>query len=166
MKIADDITQLIGGTPLVRLKGVEGDADVLVKLEYFNPAGSVKDRIGLAMVEAAEADGRLTPGATIVEPTSGNTGIALAMVAAARGYKAVFTMPETWSGPRRFDIDAKGILWIPAYATNELVRLDPATRKFTRFLPGEGAGVATEGRDGWQRAIRATLGWSRDGGSA
>ena len=101
MKIADDITQLIGGTPLVRLKGVEGDADVLVKLEYFNPAGSVKDRIGLAMVEAAEADGRLTPGATIVEPTSGNTGIALAMVAAARGYKAVFTMPETMSSERR-----------------------------------------------------------------
>ncbi len=101
MKIADDITQLIGGTPLVRLQGVEGDADVLVKLEYFNPGGSVKDRIGLSMIEAAEADGRLEPGATIVEPTSGNTGIALAMVAAARGYKAIFTMPETMSSERR-----------------------------------------------------------------
>jgi cysteine synthase A len=101
MDIADDITQLIGHTPLVRLHHIEGEADVVVKLEYFNPAGSVKDRIGLAMIEAAEADGRLTPGATIVEPTSGNTGIALAMVAAARGYKAVFTMPETMSSERR-----------------------------------------------------------------
>jgi cysteine synthase A len=101
MDIADDITQLIGHTPLVRLHHIDGGADVVVKLEYFNPAGSVKDRIGLAMIEAAEADGRLKPGATIVEPTSGNTGIALAMVAAARGYKAIFTMPETMSSERR-----------------------------------------------------------------
>jgi len=101
MRIADDITQLIGHTPLVRLHHIDGDADVVAKLEYFNPAGSVKDRIGLAMIEAAEADGRLQPGDTIVEPTSGNTGIALAMVAAARGYKAIFTMPETMSSERR-----------------------------------------------------------------
>jgi cysteine synthase A len=101
MHVADDITELIGHTPLVRLHHIDGDVDVLAKLEYFNPAGSVKDRIGLAMVVAAEADGRLTPGATIVEPTSGNTGIALAMVAAARGYKAIFTMPETMSSERR-----------------------------------------------------------------
>ena len=101
MRIADDITQLIGNTPLVRLHHLDGGAEVVVKLEYFNPAGSVKDRIGLAMIEAAEADGRLKPGATIVEPTSGNTGIALAMVAAARGYKAIFTMPETMSSERR-----------------------------------------------------------------
>ena len=101
MHVADDITELIGNTPLVRLHHIDGDVDVLVKLEYFNPAGSVKDRIGLAMIVAAEADGRLTPGATIVEPTSGNTGIALAMVAAARGYKAIFTMPETMSSERR-----------------------------------------------------------------
>ena len=101
MHVADDITELIGHTPLVRLHHIDGDVDVLVKLEYFNPAGSVKDRIGLAMIVAAEADGRLTPGATIVEPTSGNTGIALAMVAAARGYKSIFTMPETMSSERR-----------------------------------------------------------------
>jgi cysteine synthase A len=101
MHVADDITELIGHTPLVRLHHIDGDVDVLAKLEYFNPAGSVKDRNGLAMIVAAEADGRLTPGATIVEPTSGNTGIALAMVAAARGYKAIFTMPETMSSERR-----------------------------------------------------------------
>jgi cysteine synthase A len=101
MKIAEHVTDLIGHTPLVRLHGLDGDADVLVKLEYFNPAGSVKDRIGLSMIEAAEADGRLHPGDTIVEPTSGNTGIALAMVAASRGYRAVFTMPDTMSSERR-----------------------------------------------------------------
>jgi cysteine synthase A len=102
MRIANDITELIGHTPLVRLGALnDTHADVVVKLESFNPASSVKDRIALAMVDAAEVDGSLTPGATIVEPTSGNTGIALAMVAAARGYRAVFTMPETMSVERR-----------------------------------------------------------------
>jgi cysteine synthase A len=102
MRVYDSITDLVGRTPLVRLGALNDTAaDVVVKLEYFNPAGSVKDRIAVAMVDAAESDGRLTPGATIVEPTSGNTGIALAMVAAARGYGAVFTMPETMSTERR-----------------------------------------------------------------
>jgi cysteine synthase A len=103
MRIANNITELIGHTPLVRLQrlGGQGGADLLVKLEYFNPGGSVKDRIAAAMIDAAEADGRLKPGDTIVEPTSGNTGIALAMVCAARGYQAVFTMPETMSIERR-----------------------------------------------------------------
>jgi len=103
MRIADDITQLIGGTPLVRLRNVvpADGAQVLAKLEFFNPGGSVKDRIAVAMVDAAEEQGLLKPGDTIVEPTSGNTGIALAMVCAARGYRCIFTMPETMSRERR-----------------------------------------------------------------
>jgi len=103
MRIADDITQLIGGTPLVRLRHVgEGaPASIAAKLEFFNPAGSVKDRIAVSMIDAAEAAGLIGPDTTIVEPTSGNTGIALAMVCAARGYQCIFTMPETMSKERR-----------------------------------------------------------------
>jgi cysteine synthase A len=102
-RIADDITQLIGNTPLVRIRHLVGDskATVLAKLEFFNPAGSIKDRIAVAMIDAAEASGDLKPGTTVVEPTSGNTGIALAMVCAARGYRCIFTMPETMSKERR-----------------------------------------------------------------
>jgi len=103
MKIYESITQTTGGTPLVKLnrltKGLK--ATVLVKLESRNPLGSVKDRIGVAMIEAAEKNGELEPGATIVEPTSGNTGIALAFTAAAKGYKLILTMPETMSMERR-----------------------------------------------------------------
>ncbi len=103
MHIADDITELIGNTPLVRLRKVTdgAGAEVVAKLEFFNPAGSVKDRIAVAMVDAAEEAGLLTPDTVIVEPTSGNTGIALAMVCAARGYRCIFTMPETMSEERR-----------------------------------------------------------------
>ena len=98
-----NIVEAIGRTPLVRLNRMTGpdDAQVFVKMESFNPGSSVKDRIGAAMIEAAEQDGKLKPGMTIVEPTSGNTGIALAMVAAAKGYRSVFTMPETMSVERR-----------------------------------------------------------------
>ena len=101
--IADSVLELIGNTPLVRLSRVvpEGAAEVLGKLESLNPAGSVKDRIALAMIEDAEARGVLKPGDTIVEPTSGNTGIGLAMVAAVKGYKLVLTMPEDMSVERR-----------------------------------------------------------------
>ena len=99
MAIYNSVLDTIGHTPLVRLNKVtEGlHAEVLVKLEFFNPLSSVKDRIGRAMIDAAERDGRLKPGGTIVEPTSGNTGIALAFVAAARGYRCILTMPETMS---------------------------------------------------------------------
>jgi cysteine synthase A len=109
-RIYDDVTQLVGGTPLVRLNRVtEGlDATVAVKLEFYNPANSVKDRIGVAIIDAAEKSGALKPGGTIVEGTSGNTGIALAMVGAARGYKVILTMPETMSTERRVMLRAFG----------------------------------------------------------
>ena len=101
-KIYDNICQVIGQTPIVRLNRIprEGWAEMLVKLEFFNPGGSVKDRIGLSMIEAAERDGRLKPGGTIIEPTSGNTGIGLAMVAAAKGYRVILTLPEDMSVER------------------------------------------------------------------
>jgi len=104
MKIASDLTRLMGNTPLVRLDRLAVDlpATVVAKLEFFNPAHSVKDRIGVAMADALEAEGKLKPGeSTIVEATSGNTGIALAMVAAARGYRCVLAMPESMSTERR-----------------------------------------------------------------
>src|SRR4030042_3413842 len=110
MKIADDITQLIGNTPLVRLHRVTNGsvADVLVKLESFNPAHSGKDRIGISMIEAAEKDGMIKSDSIILEPTSGNTGIALAMVCASRGYACALTMPETMSKERRMLLRAYG----------------------------------------------------------
>jgi len=109
-RIYEDATQLIGNTPLVKInKLAEGiDATILAKLEFYNPANSVKDRIGVAIIDAAEADGSLKPGGTIVEATSGNTGIALAFVGAARGYKVVLTMPETMSKERRALLRAFG----------------------------------------------------------
>jgi cysteine synthase A len=110
MKIHDDVTKLVGHTPLVRINRIMdgAPATVAAKLEFYNPANSVKDRIGVAMIEAAEVDGTLTPGGTIVEATSGNTGIALAMAGAARGYKVVLTMPESMSKERRALLRAYG----------------------------------------------------------
>src|SRR5512136_1278077 len=110
MRIADDVTQLVGNTPLVRInklsKGL--DATIVAKLEYFNPCGSVKDRIGVSMIEAAEKAGVINKDTILVEPTSGNTGIALAMVAAAKGYKLKLFMPETFSKERRLLLRAYG----------------------------------------------------------
>ncbi len=109
-KLVQNITQLIGDTPLVRLNRVvpEDSAEIYVKLEYQNPGASVKDRIAISMVEAAEQEGKLKPGGTIVEPTSGNTGIGLAMVAAAKGYRAILVMPDTMSMERRNLLRAYG----------------------------------------------------------
>jgi cysteine synthase len=110
MRIADDVTKLIGNTPLVRLRRVTdgAGAQVVAKLESYNPAHSVKDRIGVAMLDAAERDGLIGPDTVILEPTSGNTGIALAMVCAARAYRCILTMPETMSKERRQLLRALG----------------------------------------------------------
>src|SRR3954452_20253053 len=136
--IADSALELIGNTPLVRLGRITpaGSADVLVKVESRNPGGSVKDRIALAMIEDAEQRGVLKPGATIVEPTSGNTGIGLAMVAAVKGYKLILTMPDDMSGERRKLLQPYGaqLVLTPAiegmtgavFAAEELVQKNPS----------------------------------------
>jgi cysteine synthase A len=110
MRIANDVTELIGNTPLVRIRKMAPDsvAEIVGKLEFYNPAHSVKDRIGLSMIQAAEAAGKIGPDTIIVEPTSGNTGIALAMVCAARGYRCRLVMPETMSNERRMLLRAYG----------------------------------------------------------
>jgi cysteine synthase A len=119
LKIYDDITQVFGNTPLVRLnKIMDGaEAEVLAKLEFYNPTSTVKDRLGIAIIDAAERSGQLKPGDTIVEATSGNTGIAIAMVAAARGYKAILTMPESVSLERRTLLRAFGATLVLTPAT-------------------------------------------------
>ena len=110
--VKGSITELIGRTPLLEVKNFEKahglKSNVIAKLEYFNPAGSVKDRIALAMIEDAEAKGLISPGATLIEPTSGNTGIGIASVATAKGYQAILTMPETMSVERRKLLKAYG----------------------------------------------------------
>jgi len=167
-KIADNVLDLIGGTPMVRLNRVvpAGAAEVVGKMESLNPGGSVKDRIALAMIEAAERDGHLKPGDTIVEPTSGNTGIGLAMVAAVKGYKLIVTMPEDMSLARRDLLARYGarVVLTPAiegmtgavYAAQELVGEpdhymcqqfeNPANPEIHRQTTAEEVLEATEGR--------------------
>ena len=110
MKVYENITQVVGNTPLVRLNRITdgAKAEVYAKLEFYNPTASVKDRIGIAMIDDAEKSGKLKPGGSIVEATSGNTGIALAMVGAARGYKVILTMPDSMSKERRTLLKAYG----------------------------------------------------------
>jgi cysteine synthase A len=137
MRIAEDITQLIGGTPLVELRRVPDGAGarIVAKLEFFNPAGSVKDRIAVSMIDAAEQAGLLRPGTTVVEPTSGNTGIALAMVCAARGYSCIFTMPETMSKERRMLLRGYGAELVLTPGPDGMVG---AIAKATEIAKGEG----------------------------
>ncbi|HBZ58743.1 MAG TPA: cysteine synthase A, partial [Sutterella sp.] len=146
MTVYQSITELVGRTPLLALEkyGAANNltAAIIAKLEYFNPAGSVKDRIALAMIEEAESRGALKPGAVIIEPTSGNTGIGLAAVSAAKGYRAIFTMPETMSVERRQLLKAYGaeIVLTPGAAgmkgaiekAGELAREIPGG-----FIPGQ-----------------------------
>ena len=154
-KPVDNITQIIGNTPVVKLRNVvdEDAADVYVKLEYQNPGGSVKDRIALAMIEKAEKEGKIKPGDTIVEPTSGNTGIGLAFVCAAKGYKAVFTMPETMSSERRNLLKAYGAELVLTPANPEIHALTTGPelveqfegKQIDAFLAGVGTGGTLSG---------------------
>jgi cysteine synthase A len=137
-KIYDNITELIGNTPMVRLHRVpgEGSAEVIVKLELFNPMASVKDRISISMVEEAERRGELKPGATIVEATSGNTGIGLAFVAAAKGYKCTLVMPDTMSVERRKLLQALGAELILTPGPAGIPGAQKAAEEYARKTPG------------------------------
>jgi cystathionine beta-synthase len=141
MRVYDHVVDLIGDTPLVRLGLADGDAPapVLGKLEYLNPGGSVKDRIALTMVAAAERGGRLRPGGTIVEPTSGNTGVGLALAAASRGYRCVFTMPDKISEEKRAVLRAYGaevVVCPTAVAPDDPRSYYSQARRLTREIPG------------------------------
>lgn len=137
-RIYDNICQLIGRTPVVRLNRIPkaGWAEMLVKLESFNPGGSVKDRIGLSMIEAAEQEGRLKPGGTIVEPTSGNTGIGLAMVGAAKGYRVILTMPDDMSTERLMLLRAYGATIVLTPRADAMQGAIRAAERILRENPG------------------------------
>ncbi len=166
MKVYERFTDLIGGTPLLKLnnyiKANDLEADILAKLEYFNPAGSVKDRIAKAMIDDAEEKGLLKPGSVIIEPTSGNTGIGLAAVASSRGYKIILTMPETMSIERRNLLKAYGaqlVLTEGAKGMKGAIAKAEELAKETEgsFIPGQfinpanpAAHIATTGPEIWQ----------------
>jgi len=140
-KIANSVADLVGRTPIVKLNNVTGENEgtVYVKLEYFNPGSSVKDRLALAMIEAAEKDGTLKPGGTIIEPTSGNTGIGLAMIAAAKGYKSILVMPETMSLERRNLLRAYGAQLVltpgPEGMKGAIAKAEALSAEHGYFLP-------------------------------
>lgn len=140
-KLYDSVAQLVGHTPIVKLQHAttENEGNVYVKLEYFNPGSSVKDRLALAMIEAAEKDGTLQAGGTIIEPTSGNTGIGLAMIAAAKGYKAILVMPETMSLERRNLLRAYGADLVltpgPAGMKGAIAKAEELAQEKGYFLP-------------------------------
>lgn len=140
MKIYESVTELIGKTPLIELKNYGKDlsleAKIVAKLEFFNPAGSVKDRVAKNMIEDAEARGVITPGATIIEPTSGNTGIGLAALAAAKGYKAVFTMPDTMSEERRRLLAAYGAEIVLTPGAQGMTGAVKRARELSEQIPG------------------------------
>lgn len=139
-KIYDSVEELIGGTPLLRLAGIERknnlDAILLAKLEYFNPAGSVKDRPAKTMLDAAERAGRLGPGGVVIEPTSGNTGIALAALCAARGYRLIVTMPESMSVERRLLMQAFGAEVVLTPAAQGMAGAIARAGELEREIPG------------------------------
>jgi len=137
-RIAENILELIGNTPMVRLRRLTDAsmATILAKLESFNPGGSVKDRICLAMIEDAEARGILKPGATIIEPTSGNTGIGLAMVGVVKGYRVILTMPETMSAERRYILKSYGAEVILTPAAEGMVGAVKKAEELLRQIPG------------------------------
>ena len=140
-KLANSVAELVGKTPIVKLNNATGENEgtVYVKLEFFNPGSSVKDRLALAMIEAAEKDGTLKPGGTIIEPTSGNTGIGLAMIAAAKGYNAILVMPETMSLERRNLLRAYGAELVltpgPAGMKGAIAKAEELATEHGYFLP-------------------------------
>lgn len=163
MTIHNNVTEIVGKTPLARINRLAGEnANVIAKLEFYNPANSVKDRIGVAIIDAAEASGELKPGGTIVEATSGNTGIALAMVGAARGYKVILTMPESMSMERRALLRAFGaeLQLTPkaegmkgaVAAANKIVEENPEAIKASQFANEANPKIhyATTGPEIWE----------------
>lgn len=140
MKIYNSMTELIGNTPLVELKNIEAEkglkARVLVKVEAFNPGGSAKDRIALAMINKAETEGRLNPGGTIIEPTSGNTGVGLAWIGALKGYKVILTMPETMSDERKKLLKALGAELILTPGSEGMKGSISKAEELCRSIPG------------------------------